>query len=194
MFAACSAALESRDGRDLSGWFAGRQQRLSKTATVVGVGLVVCLIVLWHLFLAWDCSRLEERRRQLNLVLARSFERVFPGQRAVEPVLQARKLLEEREREAEKRVPEPVVPLLALLDEGLRVVETKARVEKFSASGGGWRLQGVIGSYRELSSLTAALPATSVMSQGQTRETSPIKPDGKTIGGLRFVLEGPWKR
>lgn len=190
----CSALLENLHGQDLSDWHLSRTQRLTKLAIGSGVAVLLGVALFWHLFLAWECSRLEERRRQLNMVLARSFERVFPGQRAVEPLLQARRLLEEREREAEKRVAEPVIPWYEFLGEGLKVVQDKARVEKIAASPGGWRIQGVIGSYRELSSLTAMLPTTILMRNGQTRETSPIKGDGRTVGGLRFVLEGPWKR
>ncbi|MFZ2960764.1 MAG: hypothetical protein WA705_28135 [Candidatus Ozemobacteraceae bacterium] len=197
-----SLSLDPRS-LDLSGWRERRRVNLGRLAGISLVAAAATVFLMLHVFWYFDCIRLERFRVETTRLINGRFEATFPGQKAVEPVLQARRLLEELERQAGAVPPSPEVPMIPWLQAVVNGLTGRATIEKVRAAPEGWLIQGIIESYAALEKLQSELVSgdasgSRVLSgnglrRGKVIRSTPVTGSGKTAGKLQFTLEGPWK-
>jgi len=178
---------------DLSGWRETRSRKIA-TSTVMAAGTCLFVIMLlYHVFLGIECSRLNAEKRAILNSTKTAFEKVFPGQKAVEPLAQTKNLLKDLEKKAESSVRLPIIDWVGWIEETFRMVSGKAVLEGIKIGIGGWKVRGTVNSYRELEELTIALSKSGMNSGVRVADSQPLNSADAKREKLRFEIEGLWK-
>ncbi|HNX75921.1 MAG TPA: hypothetical protein PLM07_01310 [Candidatus Rifleibacterium sp.] len=184
-----SALLASEhENLDLSGFRRCRKAGLRRLVAVSALSLLALSVILWHLFVWFECRITERAAQRTRTYMQQAFSGAFPGIPVVEPLTQTARSIAELEKRLKEAATVPRLPWQRLIHVLSQVAGPDTAILRLTGRDNGLKLSGVAVNYAALEGLRGRLETSGLFERVNTQESR------QSDAGITFNLEAPWKK